>query len=73
MFIILLSFSSSLATRCLSLNDESCMVRPTLIDSNPPEFKCYPFMISLDKCNGSCNILFTKIYVPKKNKLKYLI
>ena len=42
MFILLLSFSSSLAsvakisdwTKCVSLNDEPCMVRLTLIDLN---------------------------------------
>ena len=33
--IILLSFSISLATKCLSLNDEPCMVRLTLIGFNP--------------------------------------
>ena len=44
------------------------MVRPTLFDSNPVEFKYYPFMISLDKCNGSCNVLSPKICVPKKTK-----
>ena len=41
-FIVLLSFSSSLArvakisdrTKCVSLNDEPCMVRLTLIDLN---------------------------------------
>ena len=37
------------------------MTRPTLIDSNPDEYKqefrCYPFMVNLNKCNGSCNIL----------------
>ena len=41
LFIVLLSFSSSLAregTKCLSLNDESCIVRPTLIDLKPAEF-----------------------------------
>ena len=39
-FIVLLSFSESLAcnqTKCLSLNEESCMVRPTLIDLNSVE------------------------------------
>ena len=36
-FIVLLSFSSSLATKCLSLNDEPCMVRPAVIDWNPVE------------------------------------
>ena len=47
LFIVLLSFISSLArkakvsdqTKCLFLNDETCMVRPTLIDMNPAELK----------------------------------
>ena len=34
-FIVLLSFSEFLANKYLSLNDEPCMVRPTLIDFNP--------------------------------------
>ena len=33
------------------------MVRPTLTDMKPPELKYYPFMISLNKCTGSCNVL----------------
>ena len=55
--ILLLCLSKSLATKCLSLNDEPSMVRPFLIDLNPVEFKNYLFMISLDKCSGSCNYL----------------
>ena len=64
-FIILLSFSSSLATKYVSLNDEPCIVRSTIIDLNPVELKCYPLIISLDKCNGSCNVLSPKICVSK--------
>ena len=64
-FIILLSFSSFLATKCVSLNDEPCIVRSTIIDLNPVELKCYPLIISLDKCNGSCNVLSPKICVSK--------
>ena len=64
-FIILLSFSSSLATKCVSLNDEPCIVRSTIIDLNPVELKCYPLIISLDKCNGSFNVLSPKICVSK--------
>ena len=59
-FIVLLSFIGSLATKCMSLNNEQCKTRPTLIDLNPVEFNYYQFMISLDKCNGSCNAL-TKV------------
>ena len=43
------------------------MVRPTVIDLNPVELK-YPFMISLDKCTGSCIVLSPKICVPKETK-----
>ena len=60
MFIVLLSFSESLATKCLFLNDESCMVRPTPIDLNPVDLKYYSLMTSLDKCSGSCNVLSPK-------------
>ena len=44
------------------------MVRPTLIDMNPVELKYYPFMVSLNKCIGSCNFLSPKIFVPKETK-----
>ena len=67
-FFVLMIFSESSATKCLSLNDESCMVRSTLIDMNPLQFKYYWFMISLDKCSGSCKFLSSKICVPKKTK-----
>ena len=67
-FIVLLSFSKSLATECLFLNDEQSIVRPTLIDINPHELKYYPFMISLNKCAASCNVLSLKICVPRETK-----
>ena len=55
MLIVLLSFSSSLATRDLSLNDEPSMFRPNLINLNLVDIKYYQFMVRLDKCSGSCN------------------
>ena len=42
LFMVLLSFSISLTrdrTKYLFLNDEPCMVRPTLIDMNSVELK----------------------------------
>ena len=48
-FIVLLSFKGSLATKCVSLNNEPCMTRPTLIDFHSVELNFYSFMISLDK------------------------
>ena len=44
------------------------MVRPSLVDLNPVELKYFPFIISLDKCTGSCNVLSPKICVPKETK-----
>ena len=64
MFIALLNDSESLATKCVSFDNEPCMTRPTLIGLNPVELNYYPFMISLDKCGGSCNsgeTYFTKL------------
>ena len=74
LFIVLFSFSSSLAgiakvsdrTKCLFLYDEPCMVRPTLINLNPVELKYHPFMIGLNKYTGSCNVLSPTICVPKE-------
>ena len=71
LFIILLSFSKSSAvvrTKCLFLNDEPCIVRPTLTDMNPNELKYYPFMISLNKRTDSYNVLSPKRCVPKETK-----
>ena len=54
-----------------SLNKEPCLIRPTIIDSNPIELNYYSFMISLDKCNGSCNVvgdLSTTMCVPSEIK-----
>ena len=70
-FISLLSFSGSFETKRLSLNNEPCMTRPTLIDLNPLELNYHLLMVSLDKCHGSCNAvddLFTKKYAPSKIK-----
>ena len=70
MFIVLLSFNSPFATKCVSLNDEPHMVRPSVIDLNAVELKHYLFMISLDKCTGYCSVLSLKTRVPEKNKNK---
>ena len=51
------------------------MARPTLIDVNPDKCKqglhYYPFIINLDRCNGSCNTLddtCSRICVPNKRE-----
>ena len=69
-FMVLFSSLARVAklTKCLFLNDEPCMIRPTIIVMNTVELKYYPFMISLDKSTGSCNVLSSKICVPKETK-----
>ena len=44
MTVALLSLSESLATKCMPLNNETCMIGRNLNDSNPVELKYYPFM-----------------------------
>ena len=70
-FSALLNFSGSLATKCVSLNNESSIIRSTRIDINPIEFNYYPFMVSLNKCNESCTALddvSSKKSIPTKTK-----
>ena len=59
-FIGLLRFIGSLATKCMSLNNEQCQNRAALFDLNFVELNNYPFITNVDKCNRTCNIL-TKI------------
>ena len=68
LLIVLLSFGESLATKCLFLNDEPCMVRPTVIDMNHVELWYYRFVTSLNKYTGACNVLSPKICVPNETK-----
>ena len=69
MFSLIKQAPIVLGTNKMSVfNDEPCIFRPTLTDLNPVELKYCPFMISLDKCSGSCNVLSPKICVPKEKK-----
>ena len=66
-----MSFTGSLATKCTLPNNETCIDRLTLIDLNPLEVNYYSFMISLDKWNGSCNVvddLSTKVCVLSETR-----
>ena len=65
-FIVLLSFIESLATKCMFLKNELYMNRSSIIDLNPVELGNYSFMISLDKGTGSCNVLSQQICVSKE-------
>ena len=64
MFITLLSFSGSLATKYVSLNNEPCMIRYTLIDLNPD--------ISVPNKTKDLNIKVFNM-IKKINEVKTLI
>ena len=66
-----MSFSESLAIKCVSLGNELCMARPTPIDLNLVVLNYYSFMIILNKSNTNCNAvneLSMKMCVPSKTK-----
>ena len=75
MLIVLLTFSGWLATKCIMLNNQACMARPTLINLNADKrnqrLRYYPFVVSLNRCDGSCNTfddLSIRISVPNKTE-----
>ena len=83
MFIGLLSFStirnfgeslvpnSERSIKCLSLNNHLCQARPTLVTTNSEETLFYPFVVSINKCGGSCNTIndpYARVYVLNEIK-----
>ena len=74
-FIVLLSSLPRVTDlkKCLFLNYGPCVVRPSITDMNPAEIEYYLFMISLNKCPESCNVLSPKICVRKETKVCNLI
>ena len=67
LLLILLGPAGSLPTKHPSMNNQPCLVRLKLIDLN----NYFPFMITLDRRNGSCDIdeeTFHRIFVLKYKK-----
>ena len=53
--------------KCVSMNNQACIVRPEIvnINSNNPIF--YPFSVKINKCSGNCNNIndpYARIWVP---------
>ena len=53
--------------KCVSMNNQACIVRPEIvnINSNNPIF--YPFSVKINKCSGNCNNIndpYARICVP---------
>ena len=70
-FAVILSFRRPLAALKLlhvSLDNQQCMIIPTLIDLNPDDLRHSPFMATLERCDGSCEIdEYLKNYAYIKN------
>ena len=52
---------------CVSMNNQECKIRTKILDINNNDPRFYPFSISVNKCNGSCNNIsnpYAKLYVP---------
>ena len=65
--LFLSSLVSATPSRCISLKNQECKVRPRITDinSNNPIF--YPVSIKINKCSGNCNNInnpYAKICVP---------
>ena len=77
MFIVLLTskVTASNHTIYVSLSYQKCITQPILINLHPneygQEFQYYPFVVKLDRCAGSCNVLkdfSSKVCVLNKMK-----
>ena len=70
---VALRFGGSLATKCISLNNQFCQVKstPTLIGVNSNGIFFYPFVVSINKRGEICNKiddLHAQICVPYEVK-----
>ena len=67
-----LCFSESLASKCMSLNNEPWMVSSTLFNLDPVDLNYYSFMISLENVVEVAILLMTylqKYVFPVKQKM----
>ena len=71
MFFTGLAFLSSLVgttpLSCISINNQTCKVRPEIINANSNEAVFHPFSIKTSKRSGSCNNindLYANICIP---------
>ena len=48
----LLNLNSS---KCISMSNQECKVRPEIVNVNGDEPTFYPYSVKINKCCGSCN------------------
>ena len=62
-------FSVSLTIKCMFINNQQQMIKPTHIDLNPDELCYYPFITSVHRCDGNSYTIesqFNRICVSTK-------
>ena len=80
MFIGLLTSkaNASIYTKCVYLDNQICMIQPTLFNLYPSEYtqglSYFPVAVKLHRCVRSCNTLndlSNRVCVPNKTRFKY--
>ena len=69
---LLLDSGELLTIKCTSINNQQCIVRPTLIGSNGDELRYYPFIANMDRLVEGFNTvdrLFGRIWTLIKQKI----
>ena len=69
-FGVSLVFNYKKPIKCLSLNNQPCQTKPTLVNISFGETLSYPFTVGVNKCGGSCNTdyPYARVCVPIKVK-----
>ena len=50
-----MTFSSCIALKCVSMNNQVCKIRPQVVNINSDNPFFHPYSIEVNKCSGSCN------------------
>ena len=67
------SFPSVNYSKCISMNNQECKVRPQIVNVNSKKPVFFHFSIKISKCSGSCNSIndpYAKLWVA--DAVKYL-
>lgn len=70
---MILSVNITKAIKCEQVDNQQCLVRETIVNTNDNEPRYYPYSIKLNKCTGSCDTLdnpFAKTCKPNKTAKK---
>ena len=55
MFVVAMTFFSSNAPNCVSMNNQACKIRPKILNVNSDNPLFHLYSIQVNKCSGSCN------------------